>query len=362
MRHKNLMFRSIIGLAALAMLSTAARADNFMIQVEVGGQRLEGRPLSHSNQQVELMLRDGQYVTFRPNEARNFRQTSPRFRSYSASEMRSRLADEFGAKFSITGTGHYLVVHPRGQKDLWARRFEDLYRDFVHYFSVRSYRLNTSQFPLVAIVWPNEQDFRRNAARSGISISSSVIGYYYPISNRINLYNAANSKNDRAGWKQNADTIIHEAAHQTAFNTGVHARFADTPKWVIEGLGTMFEAPGVYSSREYRSQRDRFNNGRLSDFKAQTKKRQKGFLVDLISSDDLFESDAAQAYAQAWALTFWLVETRPRQYSQYLALTAKLEPGEVYSAAARMKDFTSVFGDNFKMHEARFTRFMQNVK
>lgn len=357
-----LIFRVFVCISIFSTICVAARADNYMIQVEVGGQRLEGKPLSYTQSNVEMMLRDGRYVNFRSNEARNYRKSSPRFRSYSASEMRSRLADEFGRSFSITGTGHYLVVHPRGEKDLWANRFEDLYRDFMHYFSVRGFRLNKPEFPLVAVVWPNKQDFRRHAAKNSVPISSSVIGYYYPISNRIYLYNAANGKRDRAGWKQNADTIIHEAAHQTAFNTGVHTRFADTPKWVIEGLGTMFEAPGVHSSRQYRNQRDRYNNGRLQDFKAQSSKRKKGFLVNLISSDDVFRRDAAQAYAQAWAVTFWLVETRPRDYSKYLALTARREPGEVYSAAARMKDFSSVFGNNFKMHEARFTRFMQKVK
>ena len=46
-----------------------------------------------------------------------------------------------------------------------------------------------------------------------------------------------------AAWAP-SDTIIHEATHQTAYNVGVHARFADQPRWLVEGLAMMFEAEG----------------------------------------------------------------------------------------------------------------------
>ena len=362
MTQLKFILRTAIGWAPFWLMCAVASADNFMIQVDVQGQRLEGRPLSYSRDAVELMLRDGQYFRFRPSDARSYRQSSPHFRSYSAGEMRKRLAAELGPKFSITGTGHYLVAHPRGQKDIWASRFEDLYRNFVHYFSVRGFRLQSPEFPLIAIVWPNQKDFKRHALRSGLPINDSIMGYYYPISNRIYLYDSSQGKQDRYSWQQNADTIIHEVTHQTAFNTGIHTRFADTPQWLIEGLGTLFEAPGIYKSQQYRRQRDRINAGRLAGFKAQASKRKKGFMAQLISSDQLFESDAQQAYAQAWAMTYWMVETRPRQYSQYLARTASNPSGKIYSAAARMADFAAVFGDNFQMHEARFNRFMAGVK
>ena len=32
-------------------------------------------------------------------------------------------------------------------------------------------------------------------------------------------------------------TIVHETTHQVAFNTGLHSRIGQTPKWVIEGSG-----------------------------------------------------------------------------------------------------------------------------
>src|SRR5436190_8860041 len=44
------------------------------------------------------------------------------------------------------------------------------------------------------------------------------------------------------------DTMIHEATHQVAFNTGLHSRIGENPRWVVEGLATVFEAPGVRNS------------------------------------------------------------------------------------------------------------------
>ncbi len=362
MVRANFFWLSLVSWATWWPVCPVAVANDFMIQVDVRGQRLEGRPLSYSSNAVELLLRDGRYFRFRPSDALSYRQTSPRFRSYSAGEMRTRLAAELGPQFAISGTGHYLVAHPRGQHDLWAGRFEELYRDFVHYFAVRGFRLQDPEFPLLAIVWPDQQTFRRHAVRKGLDLPANTLGYYYPVSNRIHLFDATRGEEDREGWQRNADTIIHEVTHQTAFNSGIHTRFADTPQWLIEGLGTLFEAPGIYSSQKYRRQQDRINAGRLADFHAQTPHRPQGFMPQLISSDELFQRDARQAYAQAWALTYWLVETRPRLYAEYLARTAAYPPGKIYSSAARIADFTAIFGDNFAMHEARFERFMASVR
>ncbi len=356
---------SIPRLAAVFLLSIlgvrpGCSAD-FMVQIVLGGERFEGQPLYHSPDLAQMMLRDGRLFEFRPADVASIRKSASSFRSYSYSQMRSRLADEFGRQFEITGTGNYLVVHPHGQKDLWAQRFEDLHRDFVHYFSIRGFKIREPEFPLIGVVWPSKEDFRRHAVRSGAKIGPNVIGYYSPVTNRVHLYDAMKNKHDRAGWQQTASTIIHEATHQTAFNTGIHTRFAGTPMWVAEGLGTLFEARGVYSSRKYPHQSDRINRERLMSYKARAKDLAEGFVMDMISSDRIFQTDPELAYAQAWALTFHLVETQPHRYTKYLALTAERKPGEVYSAAARIADFTSVFGDNYRMHEARLTRYMDDL-
>lgn len=334
---------------------------NMTLEADVNGKKLSGRPLSWSDDRVYLLERDGRLAEFRPEEAKNFKKASGNFHGYSAGEMRLALERELGDKLEVTGTGHYLVAHPRGQGEQWAERFEDLYRSFVHYFSVRGFQVQEPQFPLVAIVWNKQADFVRYAQSEGAAVGPGVLGYYSPTSNRITLFDST-SKNDK-NWQQNASTIIHEATHQTAFNTGVHSRFGLPPRWVGEGLGTLYEAPGLWDPRTYTQQSDRINRGRLAQFRQYLASgRPSGAFLEIINSDRQFQTNPAAAYAEAWALTFFLSETEPRKYNQYLAKTAALPPFGEYPAARRLADFTSVFGSDLKMLEANYLRFIEGLK
>ena len=165
---------------------------------------------------------------------------------------------ELGSGYEVTGTGHYLVAHPKGQRDKWAQRLEDLYRWFIHYFAVRGFEPATPPYPLVGVVCRDRDEFARHAAAQGSPVTGGVLGYYSPTSNRINLYDMG-GKDDAAHWQKNAGVLIHEATHQTAFNTGIHNRYAAPPKWLAEGLATLFEAPGVYDSHGHPRPADRVN-------------------------------------------------------------------------------------------------------
>jgi hypothetical protein len=354
---------AVILLVLTPAADAAAAAPNILMRAEVRGQRLEGRPLAVSDGQVQFLARDGRLLTFRPGEAKNYEQIGPKFKPYSASELRARLEAEYGRSFDVTSTGHYVVVHPAGEKDQWAERFEELFRSFQHYFGVRGVRLEPPPFPLVAVVLPTQEDFIRQAAREGAPVGTSVLGYYSPLSNRIMLFDITRGRPNSKDWRYNAETIIHEATHQTAFNTGIHSRFGGSPKWVVEGLGTLFEAPGVSDSRHSALQAERINRDRLEQFKRYAAgRRRPGAAAELIASDRLFASDVDAAYAESWALTFFLVETEPRKYAQYLQKTSPRPPFEDYTRAERLADFTSVFGGDLRMLEARFLRFMQDIQ
>lgn len=333
-----------------------------MMALELQGRKLEGAPLIWTDREVNLLGRDGRLSTFATKDATNFQKSSTEFRGYSVMEMRERLHKEFGNRVEISSTGHYLVVHPPGQRDYWSKRFEDLYRAFTHYFALRNFTVREPEYPLVAIVWPNKQDFLRYASQEGNRLGNDVLGYYSPVSNRITLFDVGGGNASEKSWSQNADTIIHEATHQTAFNTGVHRRFAATPRWLTEGLGTMFEARGVWNSIKYPQREERVNRGRLSQFKQLSKTFPVGFVSNLVSSDRLFESNAAAAYAQAWALSFYLVETQPKRYADYLKLTASRPVFQNYPAGQRVADFTSIFGNNWQMLESRLLRYIDEVK
>jgi hypothetical protein len=348
-------------LAVIAAAVTTAGADPARptLALTLGKQSLEGTPLSWDDRSMCLLSRDGRIYEFEIDQARDSRKTSPTFRGYSASEMRDRLARELGKNFEVTHTGHYLVAHAKGTKKDWAPRFEEMYKQFTHYFTIRGFRPLEPEFPLVAIVWPTRADFERYAAAEGSSIGAGYLGYYSSKSNRVTLFDQRDSGGDAA---DTIDTIVHEAAHQTAYNTGIHRRFADVPRWLVEGLGTMFEAKGVWNSRSFPNRKDRINAGRFRDFEAMKAGRPAGLLAEVVSSDRLFETDPGRGYAEAWALSFYLSEKMPRQYCDYLELTASRPVFEKYPSAERLKDFTKVFGRDLKLVESQFLRFMDELK
>jgi len=203
-----------------------------------------------------------------------------------------------------------------------------------------------------AILLPEEG----NAAPRG------VLGYYHIASNRINLYDMAGQA-DSGNWRQNAAVLIHEATHQTAFNTGVHSRYAPPPRWLAEGLAMLFEAPGVYDAHNNTCPADRVNQDRLRGFRQGVAPRHRPqLLAAMVASDELFHTNPGAAYAEAWALSFFLVETAPHKYTDYLKRTAARPPFSDYSSAERTADFAAIFGADWRMLEARFLRFMEGVR
>ncbi|HEY2412586.1 MAG TPA: DUF1570 domain-containing protein [Pirellulaceae bacterium] len=355
------LFYLILVAALGSLIAGWLSAAEPLIKLEIAGRLLEGMPLAISEKKIFFLARDGQLTEFAPTEASNYSRLDGSFRGYSQAEMRGLLLREF-PQFEVSGIGHYLVVHPAGKRDQWAPRFEELYRSFQQYFSARGWQLSEPKFPLVAIVFPRQVDFWQAAAREGYEPNPGLLGYYSPLSNRIMMFDAAAS---RPGWDwtTNSDTIIHEAAHQTAFNTGVHQRFAQSPRWLVEGLGTLFEARGVWQSRTYQSQSDRINRGRLTTWQSLAKSRRPtDIIAQLVSSDRFFARDPEAAYAEAWALSFYLIETSPKKYIELLNKTANRPLFAEYPSAKRLEDFTSVFGTDFAMLDARLQRFIAGLK
>jgi hypothetical protein len=329
------------------------------IHVSLQNRALEGKPVFWNDDFVVLMSRDGQLVTFTPRDAQEFRQVSPRFQSHSQAMMRGELLREFGTAFDVTGTGQFLVVHPAGQRDQWANRFELLYRSMIHYLAVRGLPTDRPEFPLVAIVFPSQQQYLSFAKAQGTHVSSNTLGNYDLATNRITMYDVTTQSVPNSQWHVNAATIIHEAAHQTAFNVGVHSRMGQDPRWIVEGLGTMFEAPGVWDSRHHPQLNDRVHQYQLETYRRSTRSGDSLELLQRqLASDQLFTRATSTAYAHAWALTFYLTEREPRRYADYLRRLKSRPAFREYSPEERLRDFALTFGNDLKMFDARLQRFI----
>ena len=239
------------------LLGWAQAADgavplSFMVELNLDSRKIEGTPISWDAREVHLLGRDGRLWNFAPDEATEFEKIGERFRCYSPSKIRAILLRELGDQYEVTGTSHYMVAHPRGQRDKWAQRFENLYRSFVHFFSVRGFKIQQPPFPLIGIVCRDQNQFFRYSASQGGPMSPGVLGYYSLGSNRITLYDQEAGRHDATDWHETATMLIHEATHQTAFNTGIHSRFSPrhsgSPKdWPPTSKRRAFTIHGIIS-------------------------------------------------------------------------------------------------------------------
>jgi len=358
--HRRIFFPVVAALAAVGVECCAAWAGD-MIELSLRGKKLEGMPISWNKETIHLLSRDGRLWDFSPSEASNFRKMASPFRGYSPSEFRAVLLHELGKDYEVSGTSHYLIAYPHDQRDKWPEHFEDLYRSFLHYFSVRGLNPSPPPFPLIGIVCRSQGDFMRLSAAEGQPVSRGVLGYYEIITNRITLFDMGHGNS--AHWQKNAAVLIHEATHQIAFNTGVHSRYHRPPLWVVEGLAMLFEAPGVYDCQTNTKPSDRVNRDRLNAFRKYVAPYHRPELLrSITASDEIFRSKIGAAYAEAWAFTFFLAETEPQKYVDYLRRTAKLPPFEPDTPEQRLATFTAVFGSDWRMLEARFLRFIAGVQ
>lgn len=343
-------------------MAVAAEPVKLSIEAEIRGQRVEAQVVRFSSSELVLLGRDGVLWDLRPDEVKNYRQVSSPFRSFSASELRDQLQRELGSRYEVTGAGNYLVAHPAGQGTRWSQRFEELYRSMLVYMNKRGVSVRPPDHPLVAIVFASRAEFQAYSVRDGLPSFGGMLGYYSLRTNRIAIYDIGDGKGTASDWRQNAATIVHEAAHQTAFNTGVHSRLAPPPRWLAEGLGMLFEARGVWDSQNYPLPEERLNRERLADFRRYLPRRKPGSVLEMIDSDRPFGSRTLDAYAEAWAFSFFLIETQPVEYARYLSKTAARSPQAAYGPAQRLADFTAVFGSDTRMIEARFLRFVEGLK
>jgi len=335
--------------------------QDWILRITEDKRTLEGDAVHWNNGFFYMLARDGKLWEFDIARAPEAQMVVKPFTSFSQGELRSSLMQEFGSAYDVSGTGHYLVVHPAGQRDRWAERFEQLYREMVHYFTSRGIAVRSPRFPLIAIVFPTKEEFHRHAKADGMTMNG-VLGYYCMLSNRIMLYDQSSGRLGR-DWRETNATVVHEAAHQTAFNTGIQNRWSNPPSWISEGLGTLFEARGINTAESYPDLKDRINRRHLQNFlRFFPDGVDERTLKTIVASDEAFRTTPLPAYAVSWAYTFMLAERHPRELARYLKTTASKSgffPDP--SPSERLRDFQQVFGNDMNMQVARLNRFVKEL-
>lgn len=386
------------------------------IELQSKQQTIRGRVESKNKHYCWLVDRDGQLNGIELNRVENYKTLSATFSPYSIPELKNQLAKEFGKEFKIASDGNYIVCAPAKHAYAYAQLFDETYRSFTNYFSRKGFRLPKPEFPLVAVIFPDFSSYATYQKNEGLAPNRGILGYYMRTSNRVALYennsqslglnemyqepfhsldylltgdkpspfeefsspgNMKIKRNDLNGItlpiarinqtdSSLEGTIIHEATHQIAFNTGLHSRVGDTPKWIIEGLATVFEVPGVRDSGATVKAMQRANRERYMWFRDyMAKRRKEDSLLTFISSDNQFQYGGQErildAYSEAWALSFFLLETQPVKYARYLRKIKERESDIQYPAEDRVEDFKEVFGNGTETIERDFLRFIERM-
>ena len=317
-----------------------------------------GKSVGWDGTWMNVMTRGGHLLNLHLDPAKDIEKVADKFVPLSKVKLVAKLKKEFGPKYAVSTTNHFAVVHPIGEFKVWAQPFEDLAVQFKAYFKTRGVHVPKPEFTMVAIVLNTRAEFNRMTAKQ--KMGSGVVGYYSSTSNRVITYDPTNG----SGTVSVADleTVVHEATHQTAYNLGIHTRGGDAPRWLKEGLATMFEARGVHNCFKYTQRSDRLNVVQLYYMQQYIENgRAKGKLEQMVRDGRLFKADVDLAYAYAWGLTFFLAETQPHTYFKYLR-----NDGNTSGASDKTSDsverFADAFGADFDNLEATMFKFLNEQK
>jgi hypothetical protein len=307
-----------------------------------------------------LMLQsdDGRIWTIQPDQIVDRRSDDRPLVPITAEEIELRMLDEMPDGFTVYRTADYVIVH--NTNEAYVREvgllFQQLHRGFYTYWKNQRWDLPDPRFPLVALVFADRDDFLRHASEEIGQTAESVIGYYHLSSNRMTTFHVPN-------LERNVATIIHEATHQLAYNSGVQTRFADNPMWVSEGLATFFESPDLSNPRKWRSI-GRVNQVNLARWRKYLPRRPEESLATLLADDRRYRNSASavDAYAEGWALTYFLVKTRRQQYVQYLQRLSEGRPLAKRTKRERIEMFEDVFGTTVQQIDRALVHYMRRVR
>jgi hypothetical protein len=315
-----------------------------VMQVDLkNGQQLLGLPIHWSRHEAVLIERSGRLDYMHQVEVSSHQLLSQTFHPWTPTEARNELQRELGSAFEILVQGQYVIAAPTGHAARWRDRLNAVLAGYIRYFEVRGWAIRQPDFPLIAIVFPDRPSFAAYCARENQTVAPNVIGSYFPKSNRCVMYERESSLG--GNWAETESTIVHEAVHQMAYNTGGHERLFENPLWLVEGLASVFEQPAVYDLRTNRSTiESRMHSAKLAFIQPilRDSSALESRLRSLIESDQLFSSDTDLAYALSWAMLFYLSERMPSEFGELLRLQSERGFGH-YSAGARAEDFRRAF-------------------
>lgn len=285
-----------------------------------------------------------------------------------------------GAKSIITE--HFVVCYDT--TDVYARwnanLYERMYKGMVRFWKEKGIELEPPRFPMVALIFSHQDDYVDYSKRD-FRGGENTFGYYTQTTNRLATFDLTGIEGmlppgaqvqreeliteifARPQAERQVATILHEACHQIAFNTGLQRRLGDYPFWLSEGIATFFESPDFNSSSGWGGT-GKINYFNLSNLRQYARIRPADSLMKLLVQDDLLRrgETSTAAYAESWGLTYFLIKRKPKNFVEYLKLLRERLPGNPADAKQRLDDFRSCFGEDLDKLDKEFVRFVGTLR
>lgn len=374
----------LLFLAAICAVRPAAGLDHLVLNRDGKTLRLDGRSMVVAQDgSCMFQTRDGVIWLCMSNEVVELSADDIPFEPYTSEELARRLLAELPPGFEVYDTANYVICHntSRGYALWCGALLERLHKAFTNFWSRKGFELKDPEFPLVACVFADKGSYGRFALPELGETVDSVVAYYSLRTNRITMYDLSGIElGGRSTTRMNSAaqineilsnpkaafmvaTIVHEATHQIAYNCGLHQRYSDCPLWFSEGIATYFETPDLTSSRGWRSI-GKVNQLRLRQFREYVPRRPVNSIQTLVTDDSRLRdtSTATEAYAEAWALTYFLLQQRPKEYVEYLQTLSAKVPQYWDDPEARWSDFEDAFGPDMNRLEIDFQRYMSKLR
>jgi hypothetical protein len=357
-------------LPAHAEAADPAESKRFKV-LDEDGQPVVARLHGESAGKTLLLLPDGQLGV--PNMLVPTREP---FRPFTADELLPRVQQSLPQDFLAYRTAHYLIFYKSNHDfaETSGQLLEDLYQRLLSAFRKHDLPVHEAEFPLVAVIYPTEREFRANHR-----VDPEIQAFYEIVTNRIYFYEQ--SERDQHAPEVSAlrkpQTVAHEGTHQILQNIGVHPRMSEWPIWLIEGLAEYCAAPvcprkgakpswdglGMINGLHMATIRELDDPLSVSvldpgaDARALVREPGKPLVEVLIARSRLTPTE----YALAWAMTHYLAFKRQNEFVSYLRMMSQVPPLVPRSAEDHLADFRKVFGQDLAKADRAIDAYLKKL-
>lgn len=325
-----------------------------------------------------LLLEDasGTISSITADGASTSRPVEADFQFLSDEQMAELLIRQMGATFTITQTEHFILCSQAHElyTEYCGKLLERVHEQYYEFLTDRGIPVEPLTVRLPVIVFRAPATLREFAVRQHPETDFSTVPGYYSIRHNQMLISgaAAGAAYRRSSdvirevrkHRRDVETVVHEAVHQLAFNSGLQIRYADNPMWLSEGLAVYFESTAGRAALGWS------RPGEVSRLHLPTLKTSRPLaalpvsLTALSTSVQSFqvEESAAYAYAESWAVIHYLAVRRKEGLVSLLGAYQSAKPAQRIPPENHIAILEEAFGEPLAEAEDSVLKHIQRLR